>query len=115
MTEFDEVLDVDELLNAPSDDEYDDDTIRGNCNGCSARWTGERICHCSRCHLTFTSVGPFDAHQRWNYQTEPARVKCLTPDELRDKGYEPNENDQWRKPRPIDTLPQKEPSNGPQG
>jgi hypothetical protein len=67
---------------------------RGMCR-CGATWTGERTCHCSACHLTFTSVGPFDAHRRG---------RCLSEAELRAKGYEPNEHGHWRKPAPEGTF-----------
>lgn len=72
-----------------------DDVIVGSCN-CGVRWTGGAICHCASCHLTFTAVGGFDVHR--------VNGKCRTESELRDKGYEPNENGHWRKP--MKELPQ---------
>lgn len=78
----------------------DVDNIIGTCR-CGARWTGERVCHCGVCHLTFTSVGPFDFHQTITRK----RVRCMSEQQLRAKGYEPNDNGHWRKPRPEDTIP----------
>ena len=63
---------------------------------CGARWPGDRVCHCSSCHLSFTSVGPFDAHRAAPGDDR----RCMTGDELRAKGYEPNTNGHWRKPAP---------------
>ena len=34
-----------------------------SCSGCGAIWTGARTAHCSACHLTFVTVGLFDAHR----------------------------------------------------
>lgn len=30
---------------------------------CGAQWGGSRTCHCSSCHLTFTSLSGFDQHR----------------------------------------------------
>lgn len=79
------------------------DELLASCGGCSARWTGEDICHCATCHLTFTSVGPFDAHR--DHSTADGR--CRTEDELCTRGLEPNESGYWRKPRPADSLPER--------
>ncbi|HVE95680.1 MAG TPA: hypothetical protein VNA67_01630 [Pseudonocardiaceae bacterium] len=34
-----------------------------SCSGCSAVWTGARTAHCCACHLTFVTIGLFDAHR----------------------------------------------------
>lgn len=78
----------------PLDDEYG--TGKGHCLRCGAEWNGHLVCHCSLCHLTFTAVGGFDVHRTGR---DDAR-RCLTPDEMTGKGYEPNEDNQWRKPAP---------------
>jgi hypothetical protein len=80
------------------DDEWPDENeaALGSCYGCKATWTGYRICHCAACHMTFTAVGGFDAHR---IGRDDAR-RCLTPAELTDKGYEPNDRNQWRIPAP---------------
>lgn len=41
------------------------------CGGCDNRWSGISRCHCSRCHITLSGIGLFDAHQR--------NGKCLDP------------------------------------
>jgi len=76
-----------------------DNPRRGMCR-CGARWSGDQTCHCATCHLTFTSVGPFDAHRVGEMNDR----RCLTPGELRKKGYEPNKYGRWRKPAPEGTF-----------
>lgn len=70
---------------------------------CGASWTGLGICHCPTqgCHLTFTSIRSFDEHRTGPTDTR----RCMTIDELRVRGMEPNNNGQWRHPRPEDTQP----------
>lgn len=34
-----------------------------SCSGCSTVWTGARTAHCCVCHVTFATVGLFDAHR----------------------------------------------------
>lgn len=72
----------------------------GTCK-CGARWTGARPCHCATCHLTFTSIGPFDYHRAGPL----AARRCRTQAELRDAGYAPNARGQWRKPAPAGLWP----------
>lgn len=80
----------------------------GTCGGCRTWWRGAKICHCAACHLTFTSIGGFDAHR-----TGPmSKRRCWSESELRDHGYEPNDSGHWRQPRPPDTIPQKETTHG---
>lgn len=50
-----------------------------------------RVCWCQACGLVFTGVGGFDAHRTGPWDAR----RCLTPDELRDKGYAPNEQGRW--------------------
>ena len=82
------------------DDLSDDRAARprgyGACAVCGTEWTGTRICHCGTCHLTFTAVGSFDAHR--------SRGHCLTTDELRSRGYQPNDAGHWRIPAPAGTF-----------
>lgn len=40
---------------------------------CEAVWSGSRVCHCSACHYTFSSLGGFDQHRP---------PECRTPQEL---------------------------------
>jgi hypothetical protein len=81
---------------APLDDEFG--SGRGHCVDCGADWNGQRICHCPTCHLTFTAVGGFDFHRIGRDDSR----RCRNPAELRDAGYEPNPDNQWRKPAPED-------------
>ncbi|SNS54937.1 FDXHR family putative zinc-binding protein [Rhodococcoides kyotonense] len=34
------------------------------CSRCDERWSGQATCHCSGCHLTYSSISAFDAHRR---------------------------------------------------
>lgn len=87
---------------ADSEPDPEEHLYPGSCR-CGARWFGEAICHCATCHLTFTSIGPFDAH-RVGPIGKPRR-RCWTEAELRDKGYEPNSHGHWRRPRPAGSIP----------
>ena len=78
----------------------DENLYPGSCR-CGTHWYGEAICHCAACHLTFTTIGPFDAHRVGKY---PNR-RCQTEKELRERGYEPNTHGHWRKPRPAGSIP----------
>ena len=80
----------DELDDDAWDDDEDDDEDEDDI-------TGAATCECAVCHLRFTSVGPFDRHRRHG--------RCLTADELRELGLEPNKHGLWRRPRPADSLP----------
>lgn len=85
-------------VDRPMDQDTDegDPTPGGRCN-CGARWSGLDVAHCAACHLTFTSVRPFDEH--WFHG------RCRTDAELRERGMEPNDKGWWRHPRPEGTLP----------
>lgn len=74
-----------------------DELYVGTCTHCDTKWQGESIAHCPTCHMTFRSVSGFDKHR--------FHGACRTPDEMRERGYEPNEDGHWRQPRPEDTLP----------
>ena len=86
---------------------YGDKAIVGFC-ACGARWAGENLCHCSQCHLTFMSVTGFDKHRAGPV----GKTTCRTPDELRAAGLKPNELGYWRRPRPLDTIPQRRTADG---
>ncbi len=68
---------------------------------CGTGWTGLSVCHCAACHLTFTAVGSFDEHRTGPTDTR----RCMTRDELRRRGMEPNANGHWRHPRPEESKP----------
>jgi hypothetical protein len=88
-------------VNGPDAADFDNDDAGkagrgyGVCAICGTEWQGFRICHCATCHLTFTAVGGFDAHR--------AHGRCANPDQLRAKGYEPNDAGHWRIPAPEGT------------
>lgn len=73
------------------------------CFTCGGHWSGEKICHCSLCHLTFTHINGFDAHRPGTGERG-----CMDEAALRERGYAPNSHGHWRKPRPPESLPQKE-------
>jgi hypothetical protein len=67
---------------------------------CGAQWRGQAIAHCAACHLTFSSPTGFDEHRTLG--------NCRTPDDMRKRGYEPNDEGHWRQPL-TDQLPHWEP------
>ena len=73
-----------------------DELFLGICSSCGARWQGEAICHCTTCHMTFTAIGGFDAHRYGSHEHDTRR--CYNPDQMKARGYEPNERGHWRKP-----------------
>jgi hypothetical protein len=56
---------------------------------------GDR-CQCAACGLRFKSTNAFTKHRVGSY-ADGGRM-CLTADELRAKGFEPDLNGLWRKP-----------------
>lgn len=59
---------------------------------------GSPRCLCRSCGLYFTSDNAFAAHRVGDYGIDR---RCLTEDELRAKGFEPNEAGYWRVPAPA--------------
>jgi hypothetical protein len=51
---------------------------------CGARWTqhGNASGHCSRCHLTFSSLAGFDRHLRGLQHLNPAEMTTSTGEPL---------------------------------
>lgn len=64
---------------------------------CGATWTGLRIEHCTECHETFTGTSSGDKHRVGDHAifTGPTRRRCLSADEMRDKGMAQNKRGQW--------------------
>ncbi len=60
------------------------------CVKCGYKGRGFSLCHCPTCHLTFTAIGGFDDHR--------TAGRCRNEDEIRARGFEPNENGCWRRP-----------------
>lgn len=95
------------LLTSPKVPARTDRPVTYGC-GCGTRWSALDVAHCAVCHLTFTSAGPFEEHRTGDtHPRDPAKDtrRCRTPDELRERGMEPNDKGWWRRPRPADTLP----------
>jgi len=64
---------------------------------CGASWTGRRIEHCTECHQTFTGASSGDRHRvgDFNVRTGPKRRRCLSADEMWDRGMEQNARGVW--------------------
>ena len=64
---------------------------------CGATWTGLRIEHCMACHQSFTGTTAGDRHRVGDHNTYvgPDRRRCLTPDEMREKGMAQNARGVW--------------------
>jgi len=82
------------------------DVVPGTC-ACGARWRGANFCHCPTCHLTFRSVNGFD-----NHRDRRGEGRCRTPDELRERGFEPDGEGVWRRPMTTDIAWNREPTDG---
>lgn len=80
------------------------------CNRCGTQYGGQRTEHCMACHQTFTNTGSGDKHRVGEHGvTEgPDRRRCLTPDEMREKGMRQNQHSYWTRGdegRPFPTRP----------
>lgn len=55
---------------------------------------------CTACGMRFKSAHAFDAHRVGKYKDEHPHYgrSCLSASEMRDKGFEPNEDGAWRVP-----------------
>lgn len=71
--------------------------MRTTCRACGTSWTGLRIEHCDECHETFTGTTSGDMHRtgKHHLSSGPDRRRCLTRDEMRDKGMARNARGQW--------------------
>ena len=56
--------------------------------------TGAR-CRCPKCGEHFNSTGMFDRHRIGSFANHAADRRCLTPDEMRAKGYLTNSAGYW--------------------
>jgi hypothetical protein len=74
------------------------------CQRCLATWTGLKGQHCKSCHATFTGTDAGDRHRTGHHAvTEgPERRRCLTPDEMRDKGLSQNAKGLWGRSQALD-------------
>jgi hypothetical protein len=64
---------------------------------CGKTWTGLRIEHCTACHETFSGTTSGDRHRVGDsaIYSGPDRRRCLTPDEMREKGMTQNARGVW--------------------
>lgn len=69
-----EILDPDRGTTSPRP------SPRFSCGGCAQTWTGVRRCHCSACHVTFSSPSAFDAHVKTAGHVDPATVGLVARD-----------------------------------
>lgn len=67
------------------------------CRTCRATITGRKLEHCALCHETFTCTAAGDMHRvgRHGVTDGPSRRRCLTPDEMRDKGMSRSRLGHW--------------------
>jgi hypothetical protein len=74
------------------------------CKRCDTTWTGLRIEHCPACHQTFTGSTSGDMHRTGDHGVfeGPERRRCLTPDEMREKGMAQNARGHWTTGRAFD-------------
>lgn len=101
-------LDADDLDNLP---EVDDPRLKvklncGPCHDCGRRYPGadRNGGHCATCHLNFASQTGFDKHRVGPYAHPigtPSQRRCLTPEELTDKGWTVDEHFVVRMPAPA--------------
>ena len=70
--------------------------MSAGCN-CGATWTGMRMEHCDSCHRTFSGSTAGDKHRTGEHHifVGPKRRRCLTEDEMTDKGMERNARGIW--------------------
>lgn len=64
---------------------------------CGASWTGMRMEHCPECHETFTGTIAGDKHRtgKHHLSTGPDRRRCMTSDEMTNKGMTRNTRGVW--------------------
>lgn len=67
------------------------------CTACGKSWGGLRAEHCTVCHETFSGTTAGDRHRTGDHAVfvGPDRRRCLTADEMRDKGLEQNTKGIW--------------------
>lgn len=67
------------------------------CRTCGEAITGRKLEHCPVCHKTFTCTTAGDMHcaGRHGVTDGPRRRRCLTPDEMLDKGMTQNCRGHW--------------------
>ncbi len=68
----------------------------GTCR-CGATWTGSRAEHCAACCQTFSGTTAGDAHRVGKHDvfTGPDRRRCLTTDEMTERGMVRNKRGLW--------------------
>lgn len=76
------------------------------CRICGDRIVGMKLEHCPVCHETFTCTAAGDMHRvgRHGVTAGPDRRRCLTPEEMLDKGMTRNTHGRWATRRIGDKL-----------
>ena len=71
--------------------------MAGSCWKCSKTWGGTRAEHCPSCHETFTGSTSGDMHRVGDHAVfeGPDRRRCLSVDEMAEKGMARNDRGQW--------------------
>lgn len=67
------------------------------CRHCHKPIHGQRSEHCPVCHETFTGTTAGDMHRRGDHgiTTGPNRRRCLTTDEMLDRGMTQDSHGRW--------------------
>lgn len=67
------------------------------CRTCGDRIVGMKLEHCPACHKTFTCTAAGDMHRVGGHGVTdgPDRRRCLTPEEMLDKGMTHNTRGRW--------------------
>jgi gp42 len=76
------------------------------CRICGDRIVGLKLEHCPLCHETFTCTAAGDMHRvgRHGVTAGPSRRRCLTPEEMLDKGMTRNTRGRWATGRAEDRF-----------
>lgn len=67
------------------------------CQKCRKTWGGLRAEHCRVCHETFSGSSAGDKHRTGDHGVfvGPERRRCLTSDEMTERGMEQNDRGIW--------------------
>ena len=67
------------------------------CRICGDRIVGTKLEHCPVCHETFTCTAAGDMHRVGDHGAidGPNKRRCLTPEEMLDKGMTRNTRGRW--------------------
>ena len=69
--------------------------MRWTCRTCGDRIAGMKLEHCPSCHETFTCTAAGDMHRAGRHGSTDDPRRCLSPEEMLDKGMTRNSNGRW--------------------